>query len=403
MPIDFHLSLDESRVRTNAARFAQNELRAARSEYLKHTDQNQRFQAQKETYRKAIEGGLIKGQISPVLGGASGSLVDAVIMVEVRIPIDESISLPWFGTTFCTHQVALKECFAVEPSAAITILATGLGATPFNILQQPETRRFLEPFLSGEGAPVASLVFSEPGGVANYLEKGAPGLNTTARLVDDGKYWELNGEKIWAINSAGWDFKGADLACVVCRDTTTTPAPGSDPKDAVMILLVTRADLDGNPPGAFETLRHVTTVGFPSISGPHIRYNNVRVPARNLLCPPGRGAEVAMATFDASAVLVAAMGLGIMRAAFDAALDFGRRDNRRGAVSLLERQPFADLLSSIKMQIEACRAMTWKAAHALEKGPGDYNARRELAIGSKIYVSEAAVTAVNDSIKAVGM
>lgn len=70
------------------------------------------------------------------------------------------------------------------------------------------------------------------------------------------------------------------------------------------------------------------------------------------------------------AVLVAAMGVGLVRAAFDAALPFARRDSRNGAVPLLERQAFADLLSGIKMQTEACRALAWQAAHALGTGPG---------------------------------
>lgn len=86
--------------------------------------------------------------------------------------------------------------------------------------------------------------------------------------------------------------------------------------------------------------------------------------------PPGKGAQVAFVTFDASAVLVGAMGVGLMRAAFDAALAFAKDDVRGGAVPLLERQAVADLLSGIKIQTEAARALTWKAAHALENGPG---------------------------------
>ena len=92
-----------------------------------------------------------------------------------------------------------------------------------------------------------------------------------------------------------------------------------------------------------------------------------------------------------------------MRAAFEAALAFGKKDKRGGAVELLERQAFADILSGIKMSTEACRALTWKAANCLEHGPGDYNSRRELALAAKIYCSEACVKAVSDAISAVGM
>jgi alkylation response protein AidB-like acyl-CoA dehydrogenase len=378
MPIDFHLGPSEAATRAAAAGFAQHVLKPARAEYLKHEEHHKRFQATQPTYAAAVQGGLLKGQISPAHGGSAGSLVEAAIMVE--------------------------ECYAVEPSAALTIFATGLGLTPLNIAGKPEQHaEFLAPFLSGEGAPLASLVFSEPGGVANALERGAPGFQTTARR--EGDEWVINGEKMWATNCAGWDFKGCDLACVVCRNVTdgaSNPDDG-DPKDKVMIILVTRADLERNGPGAFEVLRHISTPGHTSVSGPHVRYTNVRVPAKNVLCPPGQGAQVAFASFDASAVLVGAMGVGVMRAAFDAALAFAKRDSRNGAVPLLERQAFADLLSGVKMQTEAARALTWKAAHAMEHGPGDYDARRELALAAKVYCSDASVKACMDVINAVGV
>lgn len=81
-----------------------------------------------------------------------------------------------------------------EPAVSLTIFSTGLGLTPMNLTGKPEHQGFLAPFLSGEGEPLASLVFSEPGGVANYLEEGAPGLATTAML--EGDEWVLNGEKV---------------------------------------------------------------------------------------------------------------------------------------------------------------------------------------------------------------
>ncbi|KAI0007247.1 acyl-CoA dehydrogenase domain-containing protein [Xylariaceae sp. FL0662B] len=378
MPIDFHLSASEASTREAAVSFAANVLKPARSVYMAHSaNHKEQFQSTRPAYEAAVAGGMIQGQIAPSLGGKSGSLIEAAILVE--------------------------ECYAVEPSAALTIFGTALGVTPFNLLQKPETREFLEPFLSGTGSPIASLVFSEPGGMANWLEKGGKGLSTTARK--EGNEWILNGEKIWATSSAGWDYKGADLACVVCRDVTdlSSSTEDSDPKDSIMILVVTREDLDRNGAEAFEVIRDVETMGHVSVSGPHIKYTNVRVPAKNVLCAPGEGAAIVNASFDSTATLVGAMSVGIMRAAFDAALAFAKGDDCRGSVPLLERQAVADILSGIKMQTEACRALTWKAAHAMQDGPGDYDARRELALAAKVYCSDAAVKAVTEAINAVGV
>ena len=170
-----------------------------------------------------------------------------------------------------------------------------------------------------------------------------------------------------------------------------------------MILLVTIADIKRNAPGTFKVLRHVSTAGHTACSGPHIKYTNLRVPVKNVLCPPGTGAAIVSGAFDCTAVLVGAMSVGVMRAAFNAALAFAKADNRRGASELLTRQAVADLLSGIKMQTEACRALTWKAADCLQNGPGEYNARRELALAAKIYCSDACTKAITDAINVVGM
>ncbi|KAL9635770.1 MAG: hypothetical protein Q9164_003251 [Protoblastenia rupestris] len=372
MPVDFNLSPTEEGVHKAAASFAASSLKDARKMYMKYHQHTERFQSTRPIYHQAVVGGLIKGQIPPVLGGTGGTLIETAILVE--------------------------EMYTVEPAASLTIFSTGLGLMTMNLASKPEHKEFLAPFLSGEGEPLASLVFSEPGGVANYLEKGAPGLVTTATL--DGNEWVLNGEKIWATNSAGWDFEGADLQCVVCR---TTNPDTDEPADAIMILLVTIADIKRNAPDAFKVVRHVSTAGHTACSGPHIKYINLRVPTKNMLCPPGTGTAIVSAAFDCTAVMVGAMSVGIMRAAFDAALAFAKGDSRRGASELLTRQAVADLLSGIKMLTEACRALTWKAANCLENGPGDYNARRELALAAKIYCSDACMKAVTEAINVVGV
>lgn len=135
---------------------------------MKYQQHHERFQSTRPIYQQAVAGGLIKGQITPRLGGTGGTLVEAAILVE--------------------------EMYKVEPAVSLTIFSTGLGLTPLNLAATPEHQQFLEPFLSSDGGALCSLVFSEPGGVANYLEKGAPGLNTTATL--DGDEWVINGEKV---------------------------------------------------------------------------------------------------------------------------------------------------------------------------------------------------------------
>ena len=381
MPIDFSFSTSEAGVRAAALAFAREVLVPSRTSSASSSlSQEERFNGTQTLYKEAVARGLIKAQIAPPLGGTGGSLVEAALLVE--------------------------ECYAADPSgASLTVFGTALGLLPLQLSPHAgKYTEFLEPFLNtGEGdAPLASLVFSEPGGTANWIEPGAPGLQTTIKR--EGDEWIIDGEKIWCTNAAGWDNRGADLQAVVCRDTTAPTQDDEDPKSRILIALVTRADIARNSESAFQVVKQIDTVGHKAFSGAHIRFSSLRVPAKNILVGPGSEAvEAIMASFDNTGVLVGAMAVGVMRAAFDAALAFAKADNRRGALPLLERQVVADKLGDIKMKVEACRALTWKAGFALRSGPGAYQERRELALATKIYCSEAAVTAVTDAISLVGV
>jgi alkylation response protein AidB-like acyl-CoA dehydrogenase len=101
-------------------------------------------------------------------------------------------------------------------------------------------------------------------------------------------------------------------------------------------------------------------------------------------------------------MLVGAMGVGIQRATFDAALHFSR-STRGGTIPIMQRQSVADLLINIKMRTETSRFLTWKAAYGLLEGPGKHAQRREHALLAKVHCAEAAVQSVLDAINAVGM
>ncbi|KAK6580505.1 hypothetical protein PZA11_006741 [Diplocarpon coronariae] len=323
--VDFTLSATELAVRTTARRFAATHLTGAKQTYSALHSHVERFQATQALYAHAVAAGLVRGQIPAPLGGTNSSLLAAAILAE--------------------------ELTSVERGLSLTLLGTGLGLTPLCLAFEPRFEAFLSPFLCGEGSPLASLVFSEPGGVT------------------------------WATNSAGWDFRGAELQCVVCRCTNPGIPVSAPPEARIMILLVTRDDVARNAAPAFEVLKHQQVAGWTAVSGPHIRYSGLRVPARNLLSAPGKGAAVVEMSFEMSACLVGAMATGVQRAIFDAALAFAK-GTRGGSVPIGERQSVADLLIDIKMRTETSR---------------------EPALEAKVYCSDAAVKSAVDAINLVGV
>ncbi len=205
---------------------------------------------------------------------------------------------------------------------------------------------------------------------------------------------------MWATNSCGWDDRGAELQCLVCRYSQDGrgQSPEEDPAHSVMILLVTRDIVENNHTSAYQVLKHIETPGHSSTAGPHVKFTDFRVPNHHLLAAPGKGAEIVTQCFTATAALVGAMSVGIMAAAFEAALKFAKSDTRGGAEPIIGRQSVSDLLMEVKMRTDAARFLTWKAANALDNGKGG-----ELALEAKIFCSDLAVKAVVDAMSAVGM
>ena len=131
-------------------------------------------------------------------------------------------------------------------------------------------------------------------------------------------------------------------------------------------------------------------LGHRGVVTPRVHFDEVRVPADNLIGEPGgQGKRVVAGAFSWTAALIGAACVGTMRAAFEYALDFARTEKRLGTEPVIEHQNVGFMLADIKMRIEACRYLTWKACHDFERTAGR---AQELAIMTKVYCSEAAVS-----------
>jgi nitroalkane oxidase len=188
----------------------------------------------------------------------------------------------------------------------------------------------------------------------------------------------------------------------VCRQVSNSESreqdSSADPRDAILILLVTPEVIRNNKPSAYQVLSHPDLAGHVASTGPHVKFENLRVPAKNLLAAPGNGAILIEQAFTFTAVLVGAMSVSIMRAAYEAALEFAKRDTRGGAEPIIGRQSVANLLMNVKMNCDASRALTWAAAYAVESGRGP-----EMALEAKIFCSDIAAKSVVDVMSAVGV
>src|SRR4029077_12051995 len=123
-------------------------------------------------------------------------------------------------------------------------------------------------------------------------------------------------------------------------------------------------------------------IGHRGVVTPRGHFDQVRVPAANLIGQPGRaGRRVVTGAFSWTAALIGAACVGTMPAAFEYALDFARSEKRICTVAVIERQNGCFMLGDIKRGIGACRYLAWKACHDFERSGGR---AEELAIMTKV-------------------
>jgi hypothetical protein len=234
MAIDFTLTPQQRELQLESRRFALEVLAGARAAELLPTAE-ERFLATRPVYEAMLVAGFLRKCIPQPAGGENAGLIDTAIMAE--------------------------EFYSVNASVTLTMLGTVLGLLPILLGGTPEQcGRLLAPFLSKSGTPLAGFCSSEPGGSANAASPPpGEGVRTFAKLHGD--RWVINGRKKWVSSATGWDRKGADILCVVCRTALDAP-----PEKAISIIAVER------PASGIVFERAIESVGHRRASYAAIRF-----------------------------------------------------------------------------------------------------------------------------------
>jgi alkylation response protein AidB-like acyl-CoA dehydrogenase len=363
MAIDFTLTPEQQALQADASGFAAAVLSEVRGLIDPLPRPEDRFFATQPIYAQMAKGGFVHALFPREYGGGGLSALDFAIAAEELTRVD--INVP------------------------TTLLATGLGMEPIlGFGTEEQKRQFVGEILAEPENRLASFAFTEVAGGANFdCPDPAAGVQTSARL--EGDEWVINGQKHFTTNGSGWDGNGAHLYTVVCRTDLTKP-----PAESLAVIVV-----PGATPGV-EVVGYLDTAGHRAVASPRVHFQDVRVPAGNILGKPGDGEAICRRSFSWTAALIGAACVGVMRAAFDEAFEFTRTDKRSGNVPVIEHQNAGYMLADLKMRIEAARYLTWKACHQL-----DLTERRsdELAIMTKVYCSELAVQVVYDAMRLVGV
>lgn len=237
----------------------------------------------------------------------------------------------------------------------LSIPNPGLGGAAIVAAGTPEQKeRFLKRFK--EGAPKwGAMAITEPG-------CGSDSAAITTTAVRDGDQWVINGTKIFC--TAGEMALEKSEGFVVVWATLDKSAGRAGMKPFVV---------EHHTPG-MSVVRVENKLGIRASDTAAIIFEDCRVPLDHLLGSPEirreGGFKDVMATFDATRPIVAAMAIGVGRAALDFVREFLAQQNVAIRYGLSPRRLSAverDFME-MEVQLEAARLLAWRAAWMMDVG-----------------------------------
>jgi alkylation response protein AidB-like acyl-CoA dehydrogenase len=263
-----------------------------------------------------------------------------------------------------TGALVAEELAWGDLSIAIAILCPALTAFPIAEFGTEEQKKRLAGFASERFRP-GSLAWVEPRFDSDPFRPA-----TTARRDGDG--YVLDGAKCFV----PW-LDGADATLVVASESGT-PQAFLVPRDA--------AGLSVEPE---------RNMGIQALPTAELRLAGVRVPAAAKL-GGDRGADLRR-VLNQGRTALAAMAVGVARAAFEVARDYARERQVFG-VPVATKQAIAFKLADMSIEIDAARLLAWEAAWKLDQGQ---DATRE-ALLAKRQAQRVALEVADGAVQVFG-
>ncbi|ALE79464.1 acyl-CoA dehydrogenase family protein [Pseudonocardia alni] len=272
--------------------------------------------------------------------------------------------------------LALEELARVDSSVAITVEAgVGLGAMPILRFGTDEQKARWLPDLAA-GRTLGAFGLTEPGGGSD-----AGATRTTARL--DGDEWVINGSKCFITNS------GTDITSVVTVTAVTGEKAGG--RKEISAILV-----PAGTPG-FTVSEKYSKVGWNCSDTRELFFDDVRVPAANLLGERGRGYAQFLSILDEGRVAIAALATGLAQGCVDESVRYaGEREAFGNTIGSYQAIQFK--IAEMEARAHTARLAWQHAARLLVAGEPF---KKEAAI-AKLVSSNAAMDNARDATQIFG-
>jgi alkylation response protein AidB-like acyl-CoA dehydrogenase len=287
----------------------------------------------------------------------------------LALPFDEQYGGTGTGTLML--QIAVEEIAKACASSALILMVQELGSLPIALFGSDELKeRLLPRCATGEWSPAFAL--SEP-------EAGSDPASMRTTAVRDADEWVINGAKNWITNSGIADFY------VVFAVT--------DRESRRLSAFVVEADREGFSVGKLE--HKLGIKGSPT--GSPI-FEDVRVPAGNLIGTEGKGLSVALATLERTRLGAAAQAVGIAQGATDYANAYAKERIAFGK-PINELQAIQFKLADMETRTAAARELLYKACAMADRNEPGLGKHSSMA---KLFASDTAMWVTVEAIQVLG-
>lgn len=340
----FGLDEEKQKLRETAFNFFQKEL----APFAKEIDKNDDFPDIRNFWKKMGDLGFLGITAEPEFGGTGGSYLDHCIIMEEISRAAGGIALSYGAhSNLCINQLTKN-------------------ATP----EQKE--KYLPKLCSGEH--IGGLAMSEPGA-------GSDVVSMKLRAERKGDYYVLNGTKFWITNGSIAD------TLIVYAKTGTSPADGHG---------ITAFIIDTASEG-FSIAQKLDKLGMRGSPTCELVFENLKVPAKNILGKENKGVYVLMSGLDFERLVLAAGPVGLMQAAVDVAFDYAHQRKQKGKL-IAEFQLMQGKMADMYTTLSACRSYLYSVARACDAG---HNSSKDCA-GVILYCAEKATQVALEAIQTLG-
>jgi len=338
--VDFTLTPEQEDLREMAHNFAEKEIRPVAWDYDRDATWPQ------EIVEKAWEVGLMNAEFPEAYGGPGLDVMSGVLIEE---------EIGW-------------GCSGIGTS----LMANGLAATPVILGGSEEIKKRYLGMLTEE-PKLASFCLTEP-------DAGSDVGGMKTRAVRKGDKYVISGSKCFITNGSH-----ASWYTVYAK---TDPDSGHR---GISAFVVPR-DADGVTVDKKED-----KLGQRASDTALISFDEVEVPAANLLGEENHGFKLAMQTLDHTRPGVAALGVGVARAAFEFAAEYSKERVQFG-VPIAMHQAVAFMIADMATKIEAARLLVWESAVLLDQG------KRNTLVAShaKRFAADSAMEIAVDAVQVYG-